>query len=178
MTKIIIQKTGVITLIKRHGYLGSLCLGILEVFFRSLNVGLHGFLSWFPASWTHLSVLVGILECLDQTQRFIDGPANGQVVDGDLTQDLFVVNDEQSAERNSRVFVEHTVVARNLATLVSKKGNVHFAKTALLPRRVHPCQMAEVGVCGRGDQFATDLLELLSAVGEGNYLGRADEREV
>jgi len=45
-------------------------------------------------------------------------PSYGQVVDGDLAQVLLVVDDEKSAERNSRLLVEHTVVAGDPSALV------------------------------------------------------------
>ena len=44
------------------------------------------------------SMFVGKLEGLDETKSFIDWSANGKIVDGDLTQDTFVVDDKQTSE--------------------------------------------------------------------------------
>lgn len=43
-------------------------------------------------------MLVGVLERLHQTQRFVDVATDRQIVDRDLADVLFVVDDEQSAE--------------------------------------------------------------------------------
>lgn len=100
-------------------------------------------------------------------------PSYGQVVDGDLAQILLVIDDEKSAEGNSRLLVEYAVVAGDLAALVRQQRNVHLTETALLARGVYPREMAEVGISGRCDQLAADVGELLHSVGESDDLRRA-----
>ena len=41
-------------------------------------------------------MLVGELKGLDQTQGLLDRSSNREVVDGDLSQDALLVNDEQT----------------------------------------------------------------------------------
>jgi len=102
-------------------------------------------------------------------------PSYGQVVDGDLAQVLLVVDDEKSAERNSRLLVEHTVVAGDLAALVRQQRDAHLTETALFTRCVYPREMTEVGIGGRGDHVAADVGKLLYSVGESDDFRRAHE---
>lgn len=42
------------------------------------------------------SMLVGELECLDQAQGLLNRATDWKVIDGDLSQDAIVVNNEKS----------------------------------------------------------------------------------
>ncbi len=53
----------------------------------------------------YLSVLVCVLEGLDEPEGLIDRAADGQVVHGDLSQHAAVVNDEQTPKRLIHVHV-------------------------------------------------------------------------
>ena len=54
--------------------------------------------SGLPASRADLSVLVSVLESLDQPQGLIDRPSHGEVVHRDLSEDTLVINDEKSSQ--------------------------------------------------------------------------------
>jgi len=102
-------------------------------------------------------------------------PSHRQVIDGNLTQILLIVDDEESAERNSRLLVEHAVITGDLEVFVREQRNVHFAETALFAGRVDPRKMTEVGICRYSDHLAADIVEFLYAIGESNDLSRANE---
>lgn len=80
-------------------------VGCLEIFFGSGWLSLHGLLSRLPVSRAHLAVLIGELERLHKSERLVDTAANWQIVDGDLTQDAFAVNDEQASERDTFILL-------------------------------------------------------------------------
>ena len=50
------------------------------------------------------------LEGLDESERFVDGAADGEVVHGDLAEDAPVVDDEEAAQRVTVVLEVDTVV--------------------------------------------------------------------
>ena len=54
--------------------------------------------SGLPASRADLSVLVSVLESLNQPEGLIYGPSHGEIVHGDLPEDSLVINDEQSSQ--------------------------------------------------------------------------------
>lgn len=54
-------------------------------------------LSGFPPSGTYFSVLIGVLECLNQTQSFVNRSAHRQVIHGNLSQNAAIIDDEQSS---------------------------------------------------------------------------------
>lgn len=92
-----------------------------------------------------------------------------------MAQILLVIDDEKSAEGNSRFLVEYAIVAGDLATLVRQQRNVHLTETALLARDVYPREVAEVGIGGCCDHLAADVGEFLHSVGESDDLRRAHE---
>ena len=76
----------------------SIRIRLLEVGLAVLRVGDHRGLAGLPASRADLSVLVSVLEGLDQPQGLVHGPSHRQIVHGDLSEDTLVVNDEQSSQ--------------------------------------------------------------------------------
>ena len=120
-------------------------------------------------------MLVSKLESLNETQSFVDRAADGQVVDGDLAQLLFAVDDEEAAEGEALVLLVDAVRFGNGARLVGEQWNVQRSESALLAGRVDPGQVAEVAVRRAGNQFTIDLLELFSTLREGNNFSRADK---
>ena len=59
----------------------------------------------------------------------------------------------------SNIHLEDAVLPGDVHALVGEEGDLHGAEAALLPRRVDPRQVAEVGVSRASDQLATDLAE-------------------
>jgi hypothetical protein len=58
----------------------------------------YSFFAWFPFSRAHLSLFIGVLEGLHQSQGLVHGAAHREVVHGDLTQSAGSVNDEKASE--------------------------------------------------------------------------------
>lgn len=71
---------------------------LVEVLLAALDVWLDGVGSWSPSGRAHFSVLLDELEGLDETEGLVDGAADWQVVDRDLTQVLLRVDDEESCK--------------------------------------------------------------------------------
>lgn len=86
---------------------------LIEIFLTAFRVRLDGgfVLLLVPVGWTDFAVLVNELESFDQAKSFIDGSADGKVVDRNLTHNLVRVDDEQASERDSCVVQQHAVVA-------------------------------------------------------------------
>lgn len=111
-----------------------------------------------------------------EAEASVSSPPHGQVVDGDLSEVLFVVDDEESPEGYPGLLVEHAVVPGDAVRLVADDGDVHGSQTALLPGRVDPRQVSEVRVRGGGDHLTSQLAEIVRALRESDDLGRAHER--
>ena len=52
------------------------------------------------------TVFVSKLESLDETESLFNWPTDRKVVDGDLSQVLLIVNDEQATEGDSFILLE------------------------------------------------------------------------
>jgi len=153
-------------------------VGLVEVFLAVLGVWFHRVLTRLPTSRAHFSVLVCELECLNKSQCLVYGAAHRKVVDGDLTQVTFVVNDEQTTESNTIIFDQHPIPACNIPALVSKQWDLHVSKASLFAWCVDPGEMREVRVCRASHHLTVDSFELLRPVTERNQLGRANKRKV
>ena len=53
------------------------------------------------------------LESLDESERFVDWSADGEVVHGDLAEDAPVVDDEETAQRVAVVLEVDAIVLKN-----------------------------------------------------------------
>lgn len=77
-------------------------VGLLKVFLGLLDIGLDGSATLLPASRANFTVFVSELESFDQTQDLIDAAANGEIVDGDLSNGTLGRDDEQTWSRGNQ----------------------------------------------------------------------------
>jgi hypothetical protein len=64
-----------------------------------LVVSLHGLSSGSPFSGADLSVLISVLEGLDESDDFVNISSDREIVDRDVSQDALSVNDESSSKK-------------------------------------------------------------------------------
>lgn len=140
-----------------------------------LRIGFHGLSSGSPIGGTNFAILIGELECLHETQSFVNAATHWQVVDRDLTQFLVDIDDEEATERDASFLIQHTVGTCDVLRFIGQQWDVQAAQTALFAWCVDPCQMGEVAVGGASNDFATDLTEFLDTVGECNDFGWTNE---
>ena len=57
-----------------------------------------GLVSWFPVGRAHLSVLVGILESLNESEGLVHISSNWGIVDLDCSNDTLLVDDEETSK--------------------------------------------------------------------------------
>jgi len=143
-----------------------------------LRVGLHRVLSGFPSGGTDLAVLVGELEGLDESQRFVDGSTDGQIVDRDLSEHALVVDNVEAAEGDSLVLLQTSVSLGDCVGGVGQDGNLHLAQSAFFARLVRPSQVRKARICGSGDDGAVALGKGRSRLRECDDLCRTDKSEV
>ena len=87
---------------------------------------------------------VCVLERLDQSQSFVDTATNRQVVHGDLSQYLLIVDDEEASQSVADIFQIDTIVARDCVRQIGKQRNVEFTQSTFYSRTVGPCKVSEV----------------------------------
>ena len=144
-------------------------------------VGDHSSLTGLPLSGADLTGLIGVLEGFDETEDFIDVSADGQVVDGELTEDALSIDDESGSVSNTGIFAvlnKDTVVTGDALGQVGDHGDVHGAETTLLSVLLGVFHMSELGIDGAANQLGTDGVELSSSVVELADLSGANESEV
>ena len=146
-----------------------------------LGVSLHGGTAGLPVARDDFTSLFVVLEGLEEAESFVDVAANGEVVDGDLTDVLSGVDDEDGAESNTgirAVLDEDAVVGGDLLVEVGDQGNLHFTEATLLAGLLNPGEVGELRVNGPGEDLAVELFEFGEAVGVLGDFGGADEGEV
>lgn len=157
---------------------GNVTIGgkVLEA---ALGVGLHGLATLLPASRADLAVLFGELEGLDKADGLLDVAADGEIVDGDLSEDTLGVDDEEAAQGNTLVLNQDTVAARDLVGLVGDERKLQVrTKATLLARLLNPGEVGEVRVGRNTEDGGVDGAETVKRVVVLDDLGRADKGEV
>ena len=163
---------------KERKNLVSILLG--EIFLASLWISLHGCRVIFrvPVGRANFSVFVGELESLNQSKGFINRSADWQIVLGDLSNNLFVVNDEQSSQRTSfRVNID-IISLRDFLFWISDQRVVDGSDSSFGSFGVDPRKMDKLGVTREGQKFAVDLLELFISITESNDFSWANKGEI
>ena len=81
---------------------------------------LHSGFTGGPLSGAHLTVLISVLEGLDETEGFIDVAADRQVTDGVVAEDTVAIDDVSGAESDTTVTISRVldVAAVVLANLL------------------------------------------------------------
>ena len=153
---------------------------LLPVLFGLLGVGVgdHGGSAGSPLRGANFTILVSVLEGLDETEELVDIAADGQITDGHVSHDTLVVDDVGGTEGDALLLDEAAVVARDLERGVSKHGDVHGTETTLLAILLSVLLVREVRVGGAGNDLAAELLEFSGLVGELADLSGAHEGEV
>lgn len=94
---------------------------VAEVVGTPLVVGVHGVFAFLPIHGVDFAVLLEVLEGIDHPQAFADGAAEGHVVDNLVTNDAFLVDEEEAAVGDElafddvvSVFVDRFVSSQNI----------------------------------------------------------------
>ena len=161
---------------------------MLDVFFFpvlgglwGVRISLHGLGSWFPLSWANLSMLVRVLEGLDEADELVDVTADWEVVVGGVSEDALVIDDEGGSVWNSGVGAlgdQTAINSRNSFCDISQQRDGDIAEAALVSCEVAPLEVAVLRVARGSDQGAVELGKLVVGVGKGENLSWADESEV
>lgn len=77
----------------------------LKILFAVPNRWFDSLLSWLPSCRAHFSILIRELECLDETKSLVNRAPHREIIDGDLAQILFRVDDEKTSKGNSGIFL-------------------------------------------------------------------------
>lgn len=84
-----------------------------------------------PAGRTNFSVLVSVLEGLNETYGLVHWPTDGQVIHCNLSQNALAINDEQTAQGVTLLLQQHTIVLADLMCQVWEERDFNLSKTAL-----------------------------------------------
>jgi len=151
---------------------------LLEILEALFGVGLHGLRAGLPSRGANLAKFVGKLERLNETQRFVHGSSDGQIVDCYLAQSLIGIDDEESAESDALIFLQHPVPFRDVASFVGQQRDLHVPQSSLFSWRVDPSEMAKVRISRCCHDFASDLPELLDSVRKSDDFSGANEGKI
>ena len=161
----------------------SLCVSVCPEGGESITVviGDHSGRARLPARGAHLTVLVGVLESLDEAEDLVNVPAHRQVVDAVLAQGAFLVDDICCAECDASVvaiFDQAAVVFGDLLSDVGNHGDAHGTETSSLSRLHSVLAVGEVRVDGASNDLRVDGLKFSALVVELADFSGAHEREV
>jgi len=76
-------------------------------------------------------MFVGELEGLNQSESLVNWSTYWQVIDGNLTKVLLLIDDEKTSVGDTLIFLEDAIFAWNGMVSICQEWNVHFSKTPL-----------------------------------------------
>ena len=82
---------------------------LVEEFFWSFDTWFDSIFAWLPASWADFAVFVNKLKGFDQSKNFVDTSADWEIVDCDLSNVMFFVDDEQTSVGDSGFWNHYSV---------------------------------------------------------------------
>lgn len=132
--------------------------------FALLDTGLDGVLAWLPVSWANFTVLVNKLKSLDQPQNLVNRSSDWQIVDGDLSEVVGLVDDEETSVADAGVRDHDSVFFADVVVGVGQEWDVHVTDAALFSGLLGPGEVGEVGVGGAGEYFAAQFFKLVGSI--------------
>ena len=114
--------------------------------FLGIVAGLHGLLTFIPLGRADLTEFISMLECLQQSEDFINISTNRGVIDGDMSQDTLIIDDVSGSEGDVLLGDEASVGLGDALVDVSKEGDVHITETSFISGLLAPFHMGELGV--------------------------------
>lgn len=118
------------------------------------NLGLHGGGTGFPLGGADFTVLVGVLEGLDESEDFFDVPADGEVVVGSVSEDTVGVNDEGGSAGHTSVGTsgdEGSVDSGDSLGDIGKERDLELSESTLVSGLLAVLEVGEMGVNGGSD---------------------------
>lgn len=140
----------------------------------------HCFGSWLPVCRAHLSMGIDELKCLHQPHVLIGVPPNRQIIDRGMSNNALRVNDIGSTIGNPNIpiLTQAAIVPRDSFIQVRNQGDLHIAKSSILPRLQSILHMWEFGVNWHRQHLTAQLPELGCLVVESNNLSWTDEGKI
>jgi len=129
-----------------------------------------------PVGRADLSVLIRELERLNETNSFVDGASDGEIVDGDLTESSLGVDKEETTKRNTSILDQDAVVASDLHRLVGDELELEIrSESSLVAVGVGPGKVRVFRVAGDGENLGVELGKVSETLVESENFGRANE---
>ena len=135
-------------------------------------------LSTYWKAWTSRRVSSTSLQEKNRVEHDFDIlPANREIVDSDLSNDLVRIDDEKASESDSLILKKNAIVARDRFGQVRDKRDVHFSETTFFSWSLGPGKMGEVRVYRSGNDFGADCSEFFNSIAriEGKFKGSGEE---
>ena len=98
-------------------------------------------------------MFVDKLESFDKSEGLVNWPTNGQVVDGNLSDDLVWIDDEQTTKRDSCI-QKNAIVMWDFLSEISQQRVFNLSNSSLLSGRVAPSQVGEMRVNRNTDNLS------------------------
>ena len=129
-----------------------------------LITGVHCGSARSPLSRAHFTILVCVLECLDESESLVDIATDWQIIDGDVTNDTLIIDDVCGSEGNTGIISilnEAAVLLGDFLRNISDHWNVHLAEATNLAVLLCVLHVGEMRVDRGSNDLAVGCLEIL-----------------
>lgn len=134
-----------------------------------------------PVSRADLTVLIGVLETLEDTDGLIDGTTNAVIVDVDVAELALGIDQEDTTEglsvvKTGRISIVDAVSLHDLASDIGEEEELDVVVEATLGGgSLEPAEVSVRRITRDTNDSGVEGLELLESVGVGDELSGADE---
>lgn len=109
-------------------------------------------------------MLVSVLEGLNQTQCLVHWSSDRKVIQSNLPQDSFVIDNKEASKSMSWVFKVYTIVLWDLMVQVRKKWNPYWPQSSLSSRGINPGQVGKLRVNRACYHFSIYRFEFFNSI--------------
>ena len=115
-----------------------------KVFRNTLRSGLHGIVAFRPTCWTNLPVFLKELECLNDSEMFVDIASEREIIHRLVLNDALLVDEEGGPHGDPSIRVLDAIVLSDGMFYIRHNRKRHGTNAALFDGGVSPGMMSEL----------------------------------
>ena len=140
---------------------GVLSLPVLESLLAAV-AGIHALLSRGPLAGADLTMLLIVLESLDEAEDLVHITTDGEIVELHVSEDTLAIDDEGCTEVECIISSEAAIVTAELLGQVGEHWDLHPTEATLVTRLVGKLLVSKVRINGCSNHLAVYILRIQS----------------
>eukprot|EP00997_Jenningsia_sp_PLL12_P007470 NODE_4108_length_696_cov_106.027821_g3481_i0.p2 GENE.NODE_4108_length_696_cov_106.027821_g3481_i0~~NODE_4108_length_696_cov_106.027821_g3481_i0.p2 ORF type:complete len:121 (+),score=10.64 NODE_4108_length_696_cov_106.027821_g3481_i0:119-481(+) len=108
---------------------------------------IHSGFSLFPVCWTNITMFLGEVKGFNKSEVLIHISTDIGIVNGEMSKDTLIINQESSSKRETSFFHKNTIVSGNIMGEITEKVESKFSSESTnFSWRLDPSSMREMRI--------------------------------